>query len=1379
MKKEYIIGLDIGTTSVGYSVVEADNQKVMRKGNKALWGASLFDEANPASARRQFRNTKRRYDRRRDRIKLLQEEFKDEIFKVDKDFFTKMKQSFFAENDTKNKTIAISNEEKRKIKNHYKKYPTIYHLRNKLINNKEVEDIRLVYLAIHHIIKNRGNFLYSGSEFNVNNINIIEKLKNIFEDISNCNEEVTIPDCSDYLDFNSLEKALLEQSKSIREDKVKDILKDVFPTSFVKEFCKLIKGNQFDISKLLGIESNSKDLKIKFDSTDYDEKYDDYEKELGINIEILDELKDLYDSLVLQRLFKGSKDISISSFMVNKYNIHKEHLQFLRSVFKIKYNNKLYNKVLNTNQKESKEMSLYGRYIRNKIDNTTFIKELNKYLEERFSMNNIEQSLLDKYTTVYKEKMENGDFLPRITDIENGVFPYQLHKLELIKIIENQGEYYPFLKQTLNDGTYKLVKLLEFRIPYYVGPLTNSTHSEFAWMIKNETHKNEKITPYNFDEVINKEDTAEEFIKRMISNCTYLLNEKAIPNNSILYSKFKVMNELKQIRINGHKIDNNVQKNIYNNLFLKTSGTITDKKFKEYLYASKDFAMYKEDIEVTGYSADKKFANNMQSYIDFFGKDGIFEETEYTEKDAEQIIEWITIFEDKDILETKVRRIYPELSDIKVKQILSKKYKGWSNLSKKLLTDILYKDEETNTNKSILDLMEETEENFMQILNNKKYKFQDKIDEYNNVEISDKLNYDLVKDLATSPATKRGIYRSLKVVKELVDYIGYNPQMIVIEMARENNNSGRTLDRKKYITKLYDAAKNTIEDYKKLNKELKQIDKIDRTQEKLLLYFLQEGKSLYSGKPLDIDEILKEGNGNSNYEVDHIIPRTLIKDDSIDNKALVFRDENQIKSSNYVLPEQYRRNNIKRWEHLKSIGLMSAKKFYNLKRSTYSNEDIEGFINRQLVETRQITKHVANIIKNQYKQSKVVYLKAQLSHNYRERYELFKFREINDYHHAHDAYLAAVLGEYKEKHLKKDINFEYIKELNSQLLKTKNYKKLKYGYVINSLDTDVDSILTTKFNKETGEVLFDAESFNKQVEKTLYRNDILISKKVEYQTGEFFNQTRLKKGSAGVPLKKNLPTELYGSYTNLNSSYATLVKYIKKGKESQKLVGIPIYYIEQNKYDNNAIEVYLKNLLKLSDNDSLIISNLKIPFNTLLDWDGKICYLVGAPSNSGTVEVCNGKQFHFDAKTMIEKKYSLKRLFSKYKTQEIKNDKDKEKKQEITKDKNDLEYEKDLEEIIKYIVEKMEKEYLLYEKLIPKLKEIINFNDLSSVSLENKENIIKELFKLLKCNSVNANFKFLDSKFSDRFGRIHNKTISHAKIHNKSVTGIKDRTNEF
>lgn len=39
-------------------------------------------------------------------------------------------------------------------------YPTIYHLRKDLIEREDPHDIRLVYLALHHLIKNRGHFLF-------------------------------------------------------------------------------------------------------------------------------------------------------------------------------------------------------------------------------------------------------------------------------------------------------------------------------------------------------------------------------------------------------------------------------------------------------------------------------------------------------------------------------------------------------------------------------------------------------------------------------------------------------------------------------------------------------------------------------------------------------------------------------------------------------------------------------------------------------------------------------------------------------------------------------------------------------------------------------------------------------------------------------------------------------------------------------------------------------------------------------------------------------------------------------------------------------------------------------------------------------------------
>ncbi len=1322
----------------------------MNKANKQLWGVRLFDEAITAEGRRGFRTSRKRYDRRRKRIKLLQNEFRDEINKVDPNFFKKLKESFYNESDTKNKTIILSKEEKKQIKEYNKKYKTIYHLRERLINNPEKEDIRLVYLAIHHIIKYRGNFLYNSDSFNVDNLNISEKLNEIFNNIySLCDElELNIDILNDNF-YQVLENALIEKSNTDKKVLIKASLNDNIYKDFTNEFIKLILGNKFSISKLFNIELDE-DINISFKSSEYDDNCSKLEKSLGDKIEVLNNLKELYNILFLKSLFKNSNNTNISSLMVKRYNEHANDLKFLKQL--LKYDDKLYKIFFKDNLSDKKdEFCIYRKYVNNALSYEEFKKELNKALEIIFNYN-IDENLIDEYTSYFKERIDENLFLPRITDSDNGKYPYQLNKVELEKIIENQGKYYPFLKQTVKDSNkevYKLVKLLTFKIPYYIGPLNNTTNkkgivNKNAWAVKKDNKI--QVTPYNFDEIIDKEASAELFITRMISHCTYLLNEYALPSNSILYCKYKVMNELKQIKVMNRKIPNSLQHTIFDELFLKTNSFITERKFINYLKGTNEYNMY-DNLNIEGYSSDKKFANNMQSYVDFFGEDGIFKDTDYKINDAEEIIRWITIFEDKDILETKVRKEYPKLNDRAVKLILSKRYTGWGNLSEKLLNGIYYKDKESNINKSIMDLMYETEDNFMQIIFKKEYGFQDKIDEINLSNVNNKLDYSIVDALATSPSTKRAIYQSLKIVKEITDYMGYDPENIMIEMSRgEDKVKSRKDTKKTYLNKLYDKFKKDINDYNKLKKELNSFDKID--SQKLFLYFIQEGKSLYSRKPLNIDNL-------EEYEIDHIIPRTLIKDDSIENKALVLRSENHEKAANFVLPSNFRtRDMINWWIHLKDCNLITSKKFNNLCRNYYTEKDIEGFINRQLVETRQITKHVASILNNFYKDTKIVYLNAELSSNYRKKFELFKYRDLNDYHHAHDAYLAAVIGEYKEKYLNTTTDFEKLKEITKKLIEEKKYNELSYGYVINSISNDV-----SLFDEDTGEIKFDADLFNETVKETLYRNDILISKKTEIKTGEFYNQTKSKKGNKGVPLKENLPTELYGSYTSLNPSYSVLVKYTKKNKTEQRLIGVPIYYSIKNNNDNNILINYIASLLQIDDKNSIEIIKDKIPFYTILDWDGQICSLVGATDK---VEVCNAKEFKINKENQIKWKYTLNRLFNKN-----------------INSIDDVIYNNQLNEVANYIIEKIETDYKLYENLLPEIKEFLSDDVLNNITIDTKEKTLLELFKLLKFNSATANLKCLDSNLSLAFGKKHSRIISHFTIINKSVTGLREHRNEF
>lgn len=110
MNQKYSIGLDIGTNSVGWAVITDDYKVPAKKmkvlGNtdkqsikKNLLGALLFDSGETAEATRLKRTARRRYTRRKNRLRYLQEIFTEEMNKVDENFFQRLDDSFLVEED--------------------------------------------------------------------------------------------------------------------------------------------------------------------------------------------------------------------------------------------------------------------------------------------------------------------------------------------------------------------------------------------------------------------------------------------------------------------------------------------------------------------------------------------------------------------------------------------------------------------------------------------------------------------------------------------------------------------------------------------------------------------------------------------------------------------------------------------------------------------------------------------------------------------------------------------------------------------------------------------------------------------------------------------------------------------------------------------------------------------------------------------------------------------------------------------------------------------------------------------------------------------------------------------------------------------------------
>lgn len=106
-----------------------------------MWGIRLFDESQTAEDRRTYRTSRRRIQRRRERLALLEMLFNEEISKVDPAFFIRLKESNLLIEDREdiNKTgkYTVFNDKDYNDKDFHKAFPTVYHLRKELIENKE------------------------------------------------------------------------------------------------------------------------------------------------------------------------------------------------------------------------------------------------------------------------------------------------------------------------------------------------------------------------------------------------------------------------------------------------------------------------------------------------------------------------------------------------------------------------------------------------------------------------------------------------------------------------------------------------------------------------------------------------------------------------------------------------------------------------------------------------------------------------------------------------------------------------------------------------------------------------------------------------------------------------------------------------------------------------------------------------------------------------------------------------------------------------------------------------------------------------------------------------------------------------------------------
>lgn len=1154
-RSDYYLGFDIGTNSVGWAVTD-ENYRIQKFNGKLMWGSRLFDEANTAQERRMHRTLRRRLQRRRWRINLLQELFAEEISKVDMGFYQRLKDgALLPEDKSENQIYTLFHDADFNDTQFYEKYPTIYHLRKALITETDKKDIRLIYLALHHIMKHRGHFLFSGTVENATSFqcaydNMVRCLEDEFDMTLSCD------------DRDELSK-IIRDKRITKRDKASRILslwhcEDEDRQKQWKAMIGMICGSKVKLAEVFADDTlkEADRPSISFADTSYDEIYPELEEILQERCGILDIIKGVYDWGILADILKGGEydgNSYLSIAKVGIYEKHKKDLRCLKSVLR-DFANDTYRDFFQRPGKDN-YCAYIGTTLRNGKKSSSkrcsyddFKKATKKILE------GIQAEDGDERIDYILEELEQGTFLPLQVSKENSVIPHQVHAMECRAILQNAEKHYDFLREKDEKGrtvSERIVQLFEFRIPYYVGPL-NTSNKGNSWMIRKEGAEG-RIDPWNFEEMVDTNASAEQFIRRMTNKCTYLRGEDVVPKYSLLYSEFMVWNELNNVKIRSEKLPTEMKTRIFDEVFQKNK-KVTGKTLLTYLQCE---GIEVEASDLSGF--DQTFKSSLTSYLDMkkiFGEE--IQKFSCREM-VEDLILWITLYGDAPkMLRQVIRNHYGEdrLSEEQLKKVCRLKYQGWGRLSKKFLNGIEGVSVETGETFTILRALRETNDNLMQILSSN-YTFSKEIEAINKEKFQNivSFSYDnIMKDTVASPAIKRAAWQVLLIAEEVRKIMGKEPLKIFVEMARGPEEKKATTSRQQRLLQLYAKIKDESREWKA---ELENRKESDFRSIKLYLYYTQMGKCMYSGKSLDLSQL-------ANLEVcdrDHIYPQSKTKDDSLDNLVLVCSEYNRAKGDGMIKPE-WQKKMTPFWQMLKNKGLISENKFRRLTRQTpLTDEELAGFINRQLVETRQSSKVVTELFQRLYENSQVVYVKAKAVSDFRHQtLEMVKCRSINDYHHAHDAYLNIVVGNV------------YHEKFTSNPLRWLREKK-DYNYSLNRMfDWNLERrgrIIWEKGKKGTIQTV---RHYMKQ--KDIRYTRYATENKSGQNGGLFDSQIVGKNENASIPIKKGMDVKKYGGYKTKTSAYFALVQSVdKKGKLQKSVEAVPLYL--KREVENNP-ERYLE-----------------------------------------------------------------------------------------------------------------------------------------------------------------------------------------------------------
>ena len=604
-----------------------------------------------------------------------------------------------------------------------------------------------------------------------------------------------------------------------------------------------------------------------------------------------------------------------------------------------------------------------------------------------------------------------------VRGIENK-FTHESYRNELIKLLEVQSAFYPKLEEIIDD----VLCIYDSKREYYEGPGSYKSPTPYGSYQLDESGNVIKIN----------------LIDKMRGKCTYFTDELRAPKWSYSACLFNLLNDLNNLTIQGVKITE-LQKQELIRDYVNKGKSVTLPAI------AKICGVKKEDI--FGFRIDKSekpIFTKFEGYNELLKiAKSVNEETTIEEK--KQLVDDISeILTKEKSIDTRVKKL---IDDLKLSTSLAKEiaksggFTTYHSLSFKAINLILE------------DLLK-TSKNQMELFTGAGIK------PYNhNFNKGHQLSANL-SDWIVSPVVKRSINETIKVFNALRKYLkvryGDDAEFsdVVVELAREKNSQ----EKKDLIKKIQKA--NEEKRYKIM--ELVENRKLTSAEfERISLLLEQDFKCAYSLEPIELSDVFKVGL----LEVDHIIPLSISLSDAQSNKVLVYQRENQAKGQRS--PFQY-------FSSGKAKITFESFKEYVTKNLNFSNakkrnllylgnpiEDVKGFIDRNLVDTRYASRETYNLLKSffDYHQinTKVKVINGSATSYFRKRAYLPKNRDETYAHHAQDAMIIAGFA-------------------NTKLMKF--FSKIgAFSESLNNKDSiaEVDGNI---INSETGEVL-EQELFDK------------------------------------------------------------------------------------------------------------------------------------------------------------------------------------------------------------------------------------------------------------------------------------------------------------